>query len=119
MTAIKIQTRFEHYHRWLKAPKTEAFLRNLHRHLFYVVVIIDVSHNDRNIEFFRLSKEINVIIANLKRWNQKKGYTASCEDMAEYILDHLELSYIRPIQVEVLEDNENGGIKNNYESYGK
>lgn len=113
MVSVKIQTQFEDFHCWPDAPEEVDFLRSNHRHIFKVSVKIEVNHDDREIEFFILQRQVNNIIeTSVKPMEQRK----SCEDMAEVIMDYLEVIYpSRFIEVEVSEDGENSSIVNNYE----
>lgn len=117
MLAVKIKTQFEGFHCWPEAPEEVKFLRDLHRHMFYVKVVIEVKDNDRELEFFILQRRINKMIVTMKEDLEKKQ-RMSCESMAEYLLDFLEIQYpSRKMEVEVNEDNENGSIANNLESF--
>lgn len=111
-----MRTSFEWFHKWVKAPKEVAFLRNEHRHLFGVVVEIEVTKNDRELEYFVVLKDIKMIITNYVQVPKNKK--ASCETMAEIILDLLETKYTgRRISVEVNEDGENGSVVDNYDNF--
>lgn len=119
MMYIFIKTQFEKLHKWENAPKSEAFLRNLHRHIFHVKVTISVEDDDREIEYFALKKKVDQIIKNhITGTTDTHKETMSCEQIAEIILDVLELEYDNnEIQVEISEDNENGSIVNNFERF--
>lgn len=105
---IKVKTQFEGFHRWDKAPKEVSFLRQTHRHLFYVTATIEVSHSNRDIEYFMCQRYINLLFKAMKK---KLGVKASCEQMASYIHSKLTKKYRgRFIRVEVSEDQENGSI---------
>lgn len=115
MLYIKVKTQFEGFHRWKEAPKDVKFLQNLHRHIFNVVVQIQVIENNRELEYFQVKKQLDNII-NLYKKSTKE--TESCEMIAEFILDWLEEKYpYKIIQIEVSEDNENGSIIDNSESF--
>jgi len=111
MLAVKIKTQFEDFHNWPDAPDEVAFLRSRHRHIFYVVVKIQVLDEDRDIEYFMAKREIDKIIGKqIIPMEERK----SCENMSSVILDFLEVVYPkRFIEVEVNEDNENGSVINN------
>ncbi len=83
------------------------FLKYQHRHLFYFYVKIEVFHNDRDIEFILLKRELQDFMrSDIKKMNGK-----SCEMLAEDIINYLSLEYpSRDITVRVYEDNENGAI---------
>jgi len=105
----KITTRFEGYHCWAQAPEMVSFLRNKHRHIFHVTVLIEQEHDDRDIEYIMTKWDLDNLIKKMK--TDLKTYvegTASCEMMAEYIYDNITIG--RNVEVEVLEDGENGAI---------
>ena len=111
MKCIKIKTQFVDFHRWPKAPEAVKFLRNLHRHIFYVVVKIQVWDDDRELEYFTIKELVDKIIKeDIIIMNEAK----SCEMMAATMLDLIEAFLPdRFISVEVNEDNENGSILDN------
>lgn len=61
-----------------------------------------VSHDDREVEFILLKREIERVIAGV---NGAKTELWSCETWARYVLDALQLD-----RVEVSEDGENGAV---------
>ena len=67
-----IRVRFSEpgFHCWPQAPERRAYLRNPHRHLFYVTVACIVSHDEREIEFHDLLDEARML------W--KTQHAASC-----------------------------------------
>lgn len=99
----------EGVHQWkdCNIPMVD-YLTNLHRHNFYIKVIKQVSHDDRDIEIIRFKKHI---LNFLKKefWNielQLMDFVfLSCEQIANLILEEFQA-----VSVEVLEDNENGAI---------
>jgi len=115
MIFIKVKNQFEWFHKWVDAPDTEKFLRNTHRHIFYVETKIQVEGDDRELEYFAVKKMITVLIDQFIVGSEE---TESCEMIAEYIVDRLEIKYPNSrIEVSVLEDNENGSEINNYERF--
>ena len=111
MIYIKVKANFEDFHMWKKAPKAVAFLKNLHRHIFFVEAKIEVLDDDRELEYFMVQKKLKSIIQTIV---VPMKATKSCEMMAETIVDYLEHYYPnRFIEVEVNEDGENGSISNN------
>jgi hypothetical protein len=96
---IIVKYQFEAIHQWLECPFEEvSFLRNKHRHLFYVEAEKEVFHNDRDIEIIMLKRDMQIYSG--------KGYDYenwSCEQMAEDLLLKFKLK-----SCSVLEDNENG-----------
>ena len=109
-TFIKIRTQFEGYHFYPTAgqidPRIE-FLENEHRHMFKVEVKILVTHQDRELEFFRTQWALNDYLTK-SQMNHK-----SCEMIATDILnEHLIPSYgtDRYYEIVVSEDGESDGI---------
>ncbi len=100
-TRIWITTTFEGFHRWPDAPDEVAFLRHLHRHLFQVKAWKTVNHDDREIEFILFKRQVDRIIADMKR-NQFVEHW-SCEAWAKQIGLALNCQ-----AVAVSEDGENG-----------
>ena len=88
--------------------KDVAFLGHPHRHLFKFKVHIEVTHNDRDIEFILF-----------KRWCQNlydQGTlildSRSCEMIADELFLNIATKYPnREIWIEVSEDGENGCFK--------
>jgi hypothetical protein len=84
-----------------------SFLGYPHRHIFHFKVWIEVTHNDRDIEFIQF-----------KRWLQNLYEDAtlvldykSCEMMSDDLKDTIEQKYPnREIWIEVSEDGENGSF---------
>lgn len=102
-TNVIVNTSFEATHCWSSCPIEEvSFLRYPHRHIFHVQVKAPVQHNDRDIEFIVLKRQLNGFIR--EAWEGRHLDTMSCEAMAELLLTEFpELTYIR-----VMEDGENG-----------
>lgn len=99
---IKIKLQFEAVHCWPTCNIKEVeYLRNLHRHIFYIEIQKRVKHNNRDIEIIMFKQKVLLYLGtlngNLKDW--------SCEDLAEHLLNKYDA-----VSVEVLEDNENGAI---------
>lgn len=105
---VYVTLEFEGLHKWKDAPKEVGFLRNLHRHLFKVRVEVEVFHNDREIEFILLKREIERFVGRKFKGKQ----VGSCEMIAEKILRFVKRKYgkNRKVEVEVSEDGENGAI---------
>ena len=115
---IKVRTNFIGIHNWPAAPEKVAFLRNLHRHIFYVTLIIPVTSDDREVEFFilqeELAKYINAKYPNVEDENQETSIIKylghrSCEMIAEEISSFF-VSKFNAVEVEVSEDNENSAV---------
>jgi hypothetical protein len=101
ITYVWVTSEFEGYHRWKDAPDDVAFLRDFHRHIFKVKLLIEVTHNNRDVEFFQLKRKLK---RELLIWNNQK-FEDSCEMIAAQLLRAFNAA-----QVEVSEDGENGAI---------
>lgn len=99
---IRVRTEFEGFHRYEKAPTEVKFLRNFHRHKFFVSMIVPVDHTERDVEFFILKAQLTDFIDQNYRLQETEK---SCEVMANEILQKFHAR-----EVEVSEDNENSGI---------
>jgi len=92
-----------------KYPEAENYLKNLHRHIFRIIVKKEVSHNNREIEIINFKKAIKNYLIIKYGVNKSYAYqylkfgNMSCEDIAEKILKQFNCT-----SVKVLEDNENG-----------
>lgn len=108
-TYINVSFQFEGFHKWVDAPKEVGFLKDLHRHIFHVKATIQVSHEDRDLEFILVKRWLESEVPNMKN---VVGEGASCETMCRYFIDiitdkHPDVPYV---MLEVSEDGENGGI---------
>lgn len=108
---IKVQGQYDGFHKYENAPEQVAFLRNSHRHLFKWEAVIEVFHEDRELEFFMVQQTINQHILPHVQIH-KGGDLGSCENQAKYIIKGIIEAYgeDRYIIVEVSEDGENAGI---------
>lgn len=109
-TSIFVTTSFEGFHCYPDAPEEVAFLRAIHRHLFHVRAELEVSHGNRELEFFLVKRALESYIYDRQlggNLNHK-----SCEMIAKELLEFLLASYglSRNMSVEVSEDGENGSI---------
>ncbi len=100
-TFVWVTTQFEACHRWLGAPKDVYYLSYYHRHLFKVKVTIEVSHGNREVEFFQFKRKLDIY---LKELYAGRKFEFSCEQIATDILKQ----FINCDSVEVSEDGENG-----------
>lgn len=101
MHTIKIKTQFNAFHRWKDAPDDVSFLRDYHRHIFFVKLEVQVEHDNRDIEFFTIKKALDRYIE--LRYKDKK-FDYGCEAIAEDICEEFD-----GWNCCVFEDNENGG----------
>src|SRR5258707_353632 len=104
-TSIFVTSSFIAYHCWPGAPDDVAFLRSTHRHVFKVRMDFAVSHDDRELEFIMVKRELNSFLANY--WNEVALGSTSCEMMAKQLLGYFGNKALR---AEVSEDGENGAI---------
>jgi len=100
-TSIIVTTEKVAFHQWNDAPEEVGFLRNEHRHKFYIKLGIPVLHLDREIEFFTVQRALNELL-------RLKVVVGSCEMLATEIKEWADNKYQRKSWVEVWEDNENG-----------
>lgn len=106
---IKVRTEFEGFHYYPGAGDIDPrikFLENVHRHMFKVEVTIEVTHLDRELEFFLVKWALAEFLQDGSQDFK------SCEMIAEFILDnHLIPKYgERYYKVVVSEDGESDGI---------
>ena len=107
-TLVYVTTSFEGFHRWAAAPKEVEFLRNWHRHKFNVRLEVNVTHTDREVEFFMLKKELEGFLFKAYEVQQ---FLDSCELIAHRVLDYFTAKTEHtPIRCEVNEDGENGAV---------
>lgn len=104
---IIVQLSVEGIHHWPTCNiKEVSYLKDPHRHIFYITCKKTVSHNDRDIEIIQLKHNI-LNVLNDKFWDNNQRLlnfdTLSCESIAEMLVLKFDLSYCS-----VLEDNENG-----------
>jgi hypothetical protein len=115
---ITIKNKFEGIHQYHGAPEEVSFLKHPHRHMFYVECEIEVFHNDRELEFIMVQRDLDKYLST-----SSKLENSSCELIAREIKRYLKDKYPLPtellyqsnrlrthrrINVKVLEDNENG-----------
>ena len=101
---IYVQTRFEAIHCWPSCPFEEvSFLRNPHRHEFWVKAKIPVTHTDRDVEFIMAKRKLDALVSEL--FHGRDLGATSCEMMCQLIIE----ATILPItSISVFEDGENG-----------
>jgi len=102
MYLIEVKTRFIGFHRYKKASENVKFLRDWHRHLFGVEVLLQVNHGERDIEFFTFQEQLDKFI---KKNYENKFFEKSCE----YIAEEIALKF-NCVEVKISEDGENAGI---------
>lgn len=105
---IKVRFQFEGEHCWPEAPDAVKFLRSVHRHMFHVTLIAEVKHDDRELEFIMVKRQLENWVDDVKAsWPKRM----SCEQIANSIgLQFMEWYGRRVCSVEVSEDAENGAV---------
>lgn len=102
---IFVQFTKEGIHRYPDAPEGVEFLKHPHRHIFHFRVTVEVFHNDRELEFILLKRELEGLYKDSIMEIDYK----SCEMLAEELVEYISKKYTgRNISVEVSEDGENG-----------
>jgi len=120
-TSIWVTFQREGVHRYPAAatdPKLESvsFLGHPHRHIFHFRVEMEVFHDDRDVEFIMLKRELEGLY---NTGGSLQLNNMSCEMLARELLIYLTHNYpSRDLTIEVSEDNENGcKLIHNYEDY--
>lgn len=108
-TSITVRTQFEGIHYYEKAPDEVSFLRHPHRHIFHVEITASVTHDDREIEFIMLKRDLEL---HIQMMGQKLHYK-SCEMLCKDFLKYMLRGYgARKYKISVFEDGENGATVN-------
>ena len=82
-----------------------AFLASPHRHIFHFRVAIEVTHNDRDIEFIQFKRWLEALYVNTTLQLDYK----SCEMISDDLYLQIATKYPnRDVWIEVSEDGENG-----------
>lgn len=103
-TQVYCTLQFEGIHCWPECPFDEvAYLRDPHRHVFYIKAWKDVYHDDRDVEFIMLKHRIQEHLA--AKYPGGRLGRKSCEMLAAELIDQFDLA-----ACDVSEDNENGAI---------
>ena len=109
---VLARTSVEGIHRWVKCPIEEvSYLRNYHRHIFYIEAKVYVNHTDRDVEFIKLSHDIRTYLTKKYYDEQYKCLffnDQSCEMIADELVKEFDL-----YECQVLEDQEGGSIVRN------
>jgi len=86
-----------------------SFLANAHRHIFHFYVSLEVTHNDREVEFIQFKRWLE----NLYRVGTQYIDFKSCEMLAEDLYNQIQTHPVysnRKTVIKVYEDDENGAI---------
>lgn len=109
MTLVIVRFQVEGFHCWPAAPENRSYLRERHRHLFHVEARVEVTHDDREIEIHDLRDFC------LMHFPSGELGSLSCENLATILMLEIRNAFPdRVIQVEVLEDGENGAFVQNF-----
>lgn len=107
---IFINTKFEGIHKYQDAPEEVSFLRFPHRHMFGVRVEMNVTHDDRELEFIIVKRKITSWLSNSQLNNK------SCEQIGKDIIMLLLQEYgSRDYVVTIDEDGENGAVVSEFD----
>lgn len=120
---VEVNAQFEGFHKFPKASEvfndSIKFLEDVHRHIFHVSLTVEVFHNDRDIEFILLKRDLQSVLSEIaSSMTYAKGVSKSCEMMCEEIYSKMGRYYpkvftfkeSRDIRIKVSEDGENAGI---------
>lgn len=106
-TLIVVKSQFEGIHSWPDCPYDDvSFLRHPHRHIFHVTLKMEVTHDDRELEFIQVKRILEDLLS--RNYNRKNLYNLSCEMMSKNIGMHFIGMGLKVHVVSVFEDNENG-----------
>lgn len=95
----------EGWHCWPDAPERRDYLRARHRHLFYVEVLIEMKHMDREVEYHDL------LDAAKAAFPEGEFGPQACEMLASSLAKDMHQAYPgRRVEVSVSEDGECGAI---------
>ena len=104
----KIYGQFEGIHSWPDAPVGEKYLRNPHRHMFGVVVHIEVLHDDRSVEYYNFKQYLNIVLISVQGAMDSHD---SCEMLCNRIYYEIIKRYPhRDMKIEVNEDFQEGAL---------
>lgn len=96
-------------HRWKTCSlDTVKYLKDFHRHMFWIRCYKSVNHDDRDVEFIDLKNQVYEFLLN-EYWDSDTKCCMlkdmSCEMIATQLIEQFNL-----VQCEVSEDGENGAI---------
>lgn len=104
-TMVYCTVLFEGVHCWPECPFEEvSYLRDPHRHVFYIKAYKKVFHDDRDVEFILLKHKIEQYLHDT--YSDRDLGSKSCEMLASELLEQFDLC-----RCDISEDNENGAIQ--------
>jgi hypothetical protein len=102
---IFVTFRRKGFHAYPGAPEDVGYLEQRHRHIFWFKVVIDVHHENREIEFHQFLNWLE----SLYDTNNLELNNKSCEMISTELYSHILARYgNRYVRIEVVEDGENG-----------
>ena len=102
---IKVKTQFEAVHCYPTAPVAVKHLRNKHRHTFFVSATIEVTDDNRQLEFYLVKDYLDTVVT------QNNMNSLSCEMICDIYYNAIERKYgKRKVMIEVSEDNQRSAI---------
>ena len=105
MKSIWVTFQKEGIHKYPDAPEGVEFLKYPHRHMFHFKVMIEVFHDDRDIEFILFKRELESLYDEKTLQLDYKSCEMMSDELAMYILDKYPG---RNLTIDVSEDGENG-----------
>lgn len=103
---IDVSFRVPGLHFWSGATGRREYLRHPHRHMFHIRVSVEVSHDDREIEFHDLKDDAGAMFQSFGEQGNFGGQ--SCEHLARRLAGCLVERHRRAVSVHVSEDGEFG-----------
>lgn len=85
-----------------------SFLGAPHRHIFHFRVSLEVTHDDRDVEFIQFKRELEGLYSSGTLELSYKSCEMIADELAVYIMEKYPK---RNLSISVAEDNENGAIK--------
>lgn len=107
MMQLYITLNFAGFHSYPDAPSSVAYLRQPHRHIFYITVYLPVDDlSSRELEFHMVKTLLESKLPIFVNFND----TGSCEDICRDVHRMCQALLGISCPVMVSEDNENGAI---------
>lgn len=113
-SSVVVRTQLEALHCWPDIPRghSSQFLKYPHRHIFYIELQFKVNHNNRDIEFFEVRRQIDHYLQKNFKTDPISGLKdlgmMSCEMLCEDLLQ--QFNHLNTFQASVFEDNECGAV---------
>jgi len=106
--SIEVNVAVNGLHCWPDAPDPVAFLRDPHRHTFWIRARLAVTHYNRDVEFFEFAALVRATLED-QYPDLPLGLidfgTSSCEMIAAFLVEELDLE-----ECAVSEDQEHGAV---------